>query len=130
MLGLWPDDPAVENDEAYTRLLLFDRETRQNLNSIEQLAEKLVQHDPASLPHRTLLALARLRQNRLADALAVYSNIQVTPGALTPSALAVHAAVLEANGKHAEAQSESEQISMEKLLPEERQLIDSGTTTK
>ena len=82
-----------------------------------------MQRDPASLPHRTLLALARLRQNRPADALAVYSNIQVTQRALTPSALAVHAAVLAANGRLSEAQAEWKEIPMDKLLPEERELV-------
>jgi len=123
MLRLWPNDHAVQNDEAYTRLLLSKEESANELNSIEQLAEKLMQRDPASLPHRTLLALARLRQNRPADALAVYSNIQVTQRALTPSALAVHAAVLAANGRLSEAQAEWKEIPMDKLLPEERELV-------
>src|SRR5207245_4441296 len=34
----------------------------EELNGIEHLAEKLVQQNPTSLPHRTLLALARLEQ--------------------------------------------------------------------
>ena len=130
MLRLWPNDAAVQNDEAYVRLLLFKRANVQDLTSIEQLAEKLMQRDPASLPHRTLLALARLRQNRPADALAVYANIQITPRALTPSALAVHVAVLAANGKRAEAQTEFEQIPRDKLLREEQQLIAGLTKTE
>jgi hypothetical protein len=75
------------------------------------------------LPHRTFLALARLKQNRAADALAVYDDITVARGALTPSALAVHAAVLAANGRKEEAKSEADQIRADQLLPEERQLI-------
>ena len=148
MLRAWPNDAAVQNDESYTRLLLIGSQQsqdggtgsvpsdelmgrhgghpstdRQELDQIEQLAANLVGRNPASMPHRTLLALARLRQNRPADALAVYENIQVTPNALTPSALAVHAAVLAANGKIDDAKKEAAQIKPEQLLPEERALI-------
>ena len=162
MLRLWPNDSAVQNDEAYTRLLLLGSNSRydearmtndqespggtgsvpseekrdagvayptnpitnnEELITISALAEKLVQREPASMPHRTLLALARLRQNRAAEALDVYSNIQVRPNALTSSALAVHAAVLAANGRTDDARAEAEQIKREQLVPEEQALI-------
>ena len=148
MLKIWPNDDAVQNDEGYTRLLLLgsssergarsdqqgessellapssDLQTpRSELQALSALAEKLVERNPRSLPHRTFLALARLKQNRAADALSVYENITVARGALTPSALAVHAAVLAANGRTEEAKSEVEQIKIENLLPEEKQLI-------
>ncbi len=132
MRRLWPNDPAVQNDEAYMKLLLLGSSSRNDeerrardkaLKEIEQVAEKLVQRDAASMPHRTLLALARLRQNRATDALTVYAHIQVTPRALTPSALAVHAAVLSANGHSKEAKEEAAQIKIDNLLPEERALV-------
>jgi len=136
MLTLWPKDMAIQNDTAYTRLLLgqrsedrgqrsdvSDQKSDAELKAIVDLAENLVKKNPRSLPHRTLLALALLRQNRAADALAVYENIQVAPNALTPSALAVHAAVLAANGKSDDAQTEVEKIPFDRLLPEERELI-------
>ncbi|MEY2486335.1 MAG: hypothetical protein QOH39_1983 [Verrucomicrobiota bacterium] len=169
MLKIWPNDPAIENDEAYTRLLLQQsREgesrkekvenadsTSQPLNSstseapptsisqlpapspnndelitdngelkaIEALALQLVERNPRSLPHRTLLALARLRQNRFTEALDVYANVQVATNALTPSALAVHAAVLFANARPEEAKSEAAEVPAERLLPEEEALI-------
>jgi hypothetical protein len=81
------------------------------------------------MPHRTLLALAYLKQNRAADALAVYNNITLTRSALTPSALAVHAAVLAANGQTEEAKSEVEQMKIDNLLPEERALVEQLTKT-
>jgi hypothetical protein len=93
------------------------------LEALSALAEKLVEKNPRSLPHRTFLALVRLKQNRAADALAVYENVTVARGALTPSALAVHAAVLAANGRKDEAKSEAEQVKPEQLLPEEKALI-------
>src|SRR5438874_1441515 len=154
MLKIWPKDDAVQNDEGYTRLLLLgsssERGTRSDqqgessellapssdlqtpsseLQALSALAEKLVERNPRSLPHRTFLALARLKQNRAADALSVYENITVARGALTPSALAVHAAVLAANGKTEEAKSEVEQIKIDNLLPEERVLVEQLTKT-
>ena len=88
------------------------------------MAEKLVEKNPRSLPHRTFLALARLKQNRAAEALAVYDNVTIAANALTPSALAVHAAVLAANGRAQEAQTEARQVKLDQLLPEEKQLLD------
>jgi hypothetical protein len=124
MLALWPNDAAIQNDEAYTRLLLLppanDEEHVDEINAIEQLAEKLVQQNPASLPHRTLLALARLKQHHPFAALEVYSNIQIVPNAVSPSALAVHAAVLAANDRRNDARQEIEQAPLDKLLPEEQ----------
>jgi hypothetical protein len=139
MLAIWPNDSAIQNDEAYTRLLLLGGTgsvpsihrqgatkgvpPSEELNGIEQLAKKLLERNPRSLPHRTLLALARLWQNRAAEALDVYANIQVAPNALTPSALAVHVAVLAANGRADDAKTEAAQIKVDNLLPEEKTLI-------
>ena len=93
------------------------------LNELVELAAKLVVKNPRSLPHRTFLALAYLKENRPADALVVYKDITVARGALTPGALAVHAAVLAANGRAEEAKSEAKQTRDDQLLPEERRLI-------
>jgi hypothetical protein len=137
MLAIWPDDTAVQNDEAYTRLLLLGNsrndearmtndETNQQsgeLVAIEQVAEKLLEREPASLPHRTLLALAQLKQGRANDALRVYENVQVAPSALTGSALAVHSAVLGATGHHDDAETEKEKIDINAVLPEEAALV-------
>ncbi len=154
MLKIWPNDAAVQNDEAYTRLLLLGSNSERGARSDQQgessellapssdlqtpsselqalsaLAENLVAKNPKSMPHRTLLALAYLKQNRAADALAVYNNITLTRSALTPSALAVHAAVLAANGQTEEARSEVEQMKIDNLLPEERALVEQLTKT-
>lgn len=100
----------------------------EELTTLSALAEKLVESNPRSLPHRTFLALARLKQNRAADALAVYENVTVARGALTTAALAVHAAVLAANGRKDEARSEISQLRTDQLLPEERALIEKLAT--
>jgi tetratricopeptide (TPR) repeat protein len=158
MLKVWPNDPAVQNDEAYTRLLLIggtasvpstpnkddtavvppaeenaERPTPKKddtavvppneIATIEQLAAKLVEREPSSLPHRTLLALARLKLGKLSDAMDAYSNIKASRGALTPSALAVHAAVLASNGHADDAAAEIRDLDPKRLLPEEAALI-------
>jgi tetratricopeptide (TPR) repeat protein len=140
LLKIWPNDTALQNDEAYTRLLLLpwphspeagDQTPADNeepidnpeLTAIEHLAQKLLQEEPASLPHRTLLALALLKENRPFTALGLYQNLTVPPGAASASAVAVHAAVLSATGEKKEAQAEIKHLKPEQLLPEERALL-------
>ena len=167
MLKIWPNDPAIQNDEAYTRLLLLGGTTAVSsedvnasapvtplaaaepeigmsksekkssssapstlnppqagqLSTLETLARDLVRRESASLPHRTLLALVYLKQGRPATALGVYDNLHVPPNALTPSALAVHAAVLQANGNMEDATKEAAQVPRNALLPEEAALL-------
>ncbi len=98
---------AAQNDEAHTRLLLAGAKdevgpsqitNNQELITVEQLAEQLVRLEPTSLPHRTLLALARLKLGKPDKALEVYSGLNVPPNTASPSALAVHVAVLITNG--------------------------------
>lgn len=129
MMKSWPNDTAIQNDEAYTRLLLWPEQSdpshTRDLASIEQRAEELLRREPSSLPHRTLLALARLKQGRAEDALRVYANLRVAPSAMTPSALAIQAAVLAATNHFEEAKTEARQIPSDRLLSEERALIQS-----
>jgi hypothetical protein len=128
MLVLWPEDLAIQNDEAYTRLLLCPPaapETRDQAAAIEKLAEKLIEREPHSLPHRTLLALALLRQDRAEDALRVYSDLQVKQDAVSGSALAVHAAILAATANLENAKTEAAQLKRDQLLPEEQALVES-----
>jgi tetratricopeptide (TPR) repeat protein len=132
LLKIWPNDAAVQNDEAYARLLLLpavssgepEAAAAHELAGIERLADKLVQQEPASLPHRSLLALARLKQNRPYDALSVYQGIAVPQSALTTSTLTVHAAVLAATNEKESAKQEAEKLPKDKLLPEEKTLIE------
>jgi hypothetical protein len=122
MLAAWPNDTAVQNDEAYTRLLLLPDESasQDELERIEKLADALVRREPGSLPHRTLLALARLKQHRPLAALDAYTNITLAPNTLSPSALAVHAAVLFENGQRDDAVKEIAAVPLDRLLREEQ----------
>jgi tetratricopeptide (TPR) repeat protein len=158
MLKIWPNDTAIQNDEAYIHLLLIiggtaslravgstePEATSSNsplsepsalpsqrpssseadeLDAIVKLAEKLVRDEPASLPHRTLLALALLKQNRAQDALAVYANLKVPSNAVSASAVAVHASVLAFTGRKEEARAEIAKIPSNRLLPEEAMMV-------
>jgi len=98
--------------------------TPAQLNTIEALAQDLVKREPASLPHRTLLALARLKQDRPSAAFEVYADLRIPPNAATPSAVAVHAAVLGASGREEDAKTEAGAVNWDHLLPEEQALID------
>ncbi len=133
LLKIWPNDSAIQNDDAYIRLLLMPGPPPDNhqpvtgnpeLSGIEQQAETLVTREPASLPHRTLLALARLKLNRPYDAAAVYRGINVPKNALTTSTISVHAAVLAATNDKDGAQKEAAALPKDKLLPEEQALLD------
>ena len=83
----------------------------------------MVRDEPASLPHRTLLALALLKQNRAQDALAVYINLKVPSNAVSASAVAVHASVLAATGHKDEARTEIAKVPSNRLLPEEAMMV-------
>lgn len=149
MLKQWPNDSAIQNDEAYTRLLLVTEGSHplttnspndqggtqpavlsdpsithnQELTAIARLAEQLVQREPASLPHRTLFALARLSLGKAAEALQLYEGIRVSPSAASPSAIAVHSAVLAANHQEEDARAEASGLKGEQLLPQEQELV-------
>ncbi len=82
-----------------------------------------MQLEPATLPHRTLLALARLKQGRAEAAMEIYENLTVPPNTASPAAVAVHAAVLAASGRDEDARVEAGAVNWEQLLPEEQALI-------
>ena len=81
-----------------------------------------MKREPTSLPHRTLLALARLRAGHINTALEAY-NIEVPEEVITPSAIAVRAAALAANGRQKEATDLLRDLNPDQLVPEERALI-------
>lgn len=139
-LKIWPNDIGLQHEEAYVRLLLLPpvavrgaepstpatpEETSHSaeIKSIEQLAAALLEQEPLRMTHRTLLALARLKQSRAADAFAAYRGFTPVPAEVSAGALAVHAAALERTAHHSEARKEASQIPPAKLLPEEAQLI-------
>ena len=131
--ALWPEDPSIQNDEACSRLLLCPptaAETKSQAATIEKLAEKLIQREPQSLPHRTLLALALLRQERAEDALRVYSQLQVKQDAVSGSALAVHAAILAATSNLENAKPKQRSLSEINFFAKNKRLLKASRVAK
>jgi tetratricopeptide (TPR) repeat protein len=128
LLKIWPNDTALQNDEAYTRLLLLPADTKPDspeLKTIEAIARKLVAQEPSSLPHRTVLGLVLLKEHQPYSALSLYAGLNVPQRELTPSAVVVHSAVLAATGRNDDAHTELSHLPQDKILPEERALIKS-----
>jgi len=71
---------------------------------------------------RATLGLARLHLGRNKEALAAFRKVRVT-GTEPPGALAVRAAILDANGYKEGARGDAHNLAAERLLPEERALI-------
>lgn len=114
----WPNDPAISNDYAYLSLLL-----NKNINTSLEIAKSLVEQSPASLPHRTTLALAYLRKGSFASALKVYDNLDIAWEKMDKSMYAVYAAVLAQNFKEQEARKIMATLKLDTLRPEERALL-------
>lgn len=119
----WPQDDSVKNDLAYVNLL-----TGTAVDESMAVAKELVARSPASLAHRTTLALAAIRKNDPAGALAVYQGLTIPWDRVAPRNRAVYAAVLGANGKDAEARAEIAALRWEELRSAERELVKSWRT--
>ena len=123
LLKQWPHDTAVQNDEAYVRLLLAETSGPADLNAIADLARKPGETragqpsaPDSSGPRPPETKSTGRCPRRLQD-------IKVAPGSLTSSALAVHIAVLKATGHEVDARTEESQLKSETLLPEEQALL-------
>ncbi len=114
----WPQDDSVANDLAYFNLL-----QGKAVDESFAAARKLVARSPKSLAHRTTLALAAIRKHDAATALSAYEGIQVPWDRVSPSYRTIYAAALGMGGKAAEARAEVAALSLDRLRPEERELI-------
>jgi hypothetical protein len=114
----WPKDDSVKNDHAYVSLLMGTA-----VDESFAVARELVAASPASMAHRTTLALAALRKKDPAGALSVYRGLNIPWDRVSASQRAVYAAVLGANGMAAEAKAEADALRLDQLRPEERELI-------
>ena len=118
MHARWPKDETIENDRAYFALLL-GRDIKQNLEA----ARALFKASPGSMAHRTLLALAFLRRDNPGEALRLYEGVDFRWANQSTTYRAIYAAVLEANGRPADAAAILGAIRPGDLRPEERALI-------
>ena len=113
-----PQDPAPKNDLAYLNLL-FNEKVDDSLQAAQQLVSAL----PERTAYRTTLALAYLRKNRPAEALAAYDQAEIQWSTALPGWQAVRAAVLAANGRDEEARRLALAINWDRLKPQERDLV-------
>jgi lipopolysaccharide biosynthesis regulator YciM len=123
MRARWPQDDSVKNDLAYVNLLMG-----RDVDESMAVAKELVARSPASLAHRTTLALAAIRKSDPAAALAVYHGLKIPWERVGQGHRAVHAAVLGANGQVAEAKAEAAALRWAELRAEERELVKSWRT--
>lgn len=119
MLRIWPQDPSLQNDDAYLSVL-----RNEALEASLATAERLVAATPSSMPHRTTLALARLRLGRNADALSVFRKVSIPENVALPNTRLVHALALRACGFTVEAKTEAGRVPRTRLRPEEKVLLD------
>jgi len=113
-----PQDPAPKNDLAYLNLL-FNEKVDDSLLAARQLVSAL----PERTAYRTTLALAYLRKNQPAEALAAYDQSEIQWSTALPGWQAVRAAVLAANGRDEEARRLALSINWDRLKPQERDLV-------
>lgn len=116
---LYPDDPMADNDLAFLNLLM-----KENMEESKATALRLVDQYPQRLAYRTTAALGHLRANEIAKAKKVYEGLALDWGVLNPGMQAVHAAVHGASGNASAAREFAQQIPIDKLKPEERELIE------
>jgi Tfp pilus assembly protein PilF len=122
---LWPNDATSEMHELYLRLLLDP--SSDNAQEAEKSAEALLTQNPWHPGAKMVLALARLKLGRNADALdAISHEGGSNSGVIAP--LAVRVAALTANGWKDKAAIEAQKLAAVKLLPEERALISSPSS--
>lgn len=120
IVELWPEDSTARNDRDYLGLLLQDPVI--DPTAAERHAETLTLKLPSNWSARATLALARLRQERVAAALRAFDGVKAT-GSEPAGALAIRAAVLAANGWIDGARNDARNLATARLLPEERALI-------
>ncbi len=121
MLAIWREDRGLQNDDAY-----FCALRNESIAEAAATAERLYREQPASLPHRMALALARLRLGQNTAALEVFRGISIPEGVAQPNTRVVLAAVLRANGFNLEARAEADRVPRARLKKEERELLDAA----
>jgi hypothetical protein len=118
-LALHPADPNAQNRVAYYNLLL-GKDVRANGTKAKELVAKY----PDRLEFRVTAALALLRQQDPASALAQFQGPPIDWAKTPPSWRAVYAAALRENEREEAAHEIIETIPMDKLSSEERVLIE------
>ncbi len=114
----YPEDPAPRNDITYLQLLLGEKNELAQAN-----AERLFTQQPNVVAFRVTLALAKLKANQPAQALQLFQGITFSPSDLLPGWQAIYANTLAHNNRTAEAKQIAAKIPLDRLKPQERELI-------
>ncbi len=116
-----PEDPNAADQLAYLNLLLGE-DVDQNF----AVAKKLAEQYPNRLSYRVTTALGYLRQHDPASALAQFKGpVSIDWKRTLPAWRAVYAAALLASDRNDEARDIIASISLDRLNPQERELIES-----
>jgi hypothetical protein len=105
LLGLQPDDPTARLTAAYYQLL-----AGQNIVKAAATAREFLESDPASDNNRGVAALACLREGQ------AVKGLELIPSSSTEDRWrAIHAALLQAAGRHGEATMAAREINRDRL---------------
>lgn len=113
LLALQPQDPSTRLSAAFFSLLAGE-----NLEASAATAEEFLAADPESVDIRRVAALARLRTGQATKGLAILPDDNGEPRWQT-----LHAALLRAAGREAEAEKIATKVDPSTLTPEEKDLI-------
>lgn len=123
MAQTYPADNTVLNDTLYLSLLLDE-----DLTDTLLQARQLVEDNPLYLEHRMVLALALLKNDDAATALALLQPLQVDWSSIEHRWRVTFARILQANGYTQQAIDYAKTINPEHLLPEERAILQTVVT--
>ena len=113
LLALQPQDPSTRLSAAFFSLL-----AGQNVEASAATAEEFLAADPESFDIRRVVALARLRTGQATKGLAILPDDNGDPRWQT-----LHAALLRAAGRKADAEKVANKVDPSTLTPEEKDLL-------
>jgi tetratricopeptide (TPR) repeat protein len=113
----FPEIDEVRNDNAYLQLLIG-----KDHDEATSTAQELTEKKPEILAYRTTLALALLKQQKTAEAAAIYQGWSIDWNTAPDRYKAVYAAVMRGAGRKQEADQVAAKIQAGSLRPEELQL--------
>jgi len=114
----YPNISEMRSDRAYLSLL-----AGRDIEACSATAKELSEKNPEYLSYLSVLALAELRRGRPADADRLYDGRSISWNEAHSNFKVVRIAVLEANGRSAEAEALRSTLNPAALRPEESDLI-------
>ncbi len=112
-----------EDDSLKLQIAYYDLLLKENIDEAASVAEALHRAKPEDFNRRAILAFARLRQDKPAQAMDLLAGQMVTWNRVIPGVRAIVAATLGASGRTAGASNITTRVQLQRLKPEERELI-------